>query len=94
VVEGYATRIREARERMGLSQQDLATRVKERLSLIQKAESGKIAPDVKLCRELEHCLRIVLLTSRVEVPESTGTVEARSLTLGDIARVKRRDQNP
>ena len=75
---------------MGLTQQDLATRVKERLSIIQKVESGKIAPDMKLCRELEHSLRIVLLTPRVEVPTPTGVVAAPGLTLGDIVRVKQR----
>ena len=90
VIEDCGTKIREARERMGLTQQDLATRVKERLSIIQKVESGKIAPDMKLCRELEHSLRIVLLTPRVEVPTSTGVVAAPGLTLGDIVRVKQR----
>jgi len=90
VVEGYGTKIREARERMGLTQQDLATRVKERLSIIQKAESGKIVPDMRLCHELEHSLRIVLLTPRVEVPTSTDTVAAPGLTLGDVVRVKQK----
>ena len=90
VIEDCGTKIREARERMGLTQQDLATRVKERLSIIQKVESGKIAPDMKLCRELEHSLRIVLLTPRVEVPTSTGVVAAPGLTLGDIVRVKQK----
>jgi len=90
VIGDCGKKIREARERMGLTQQDLATRVKERLSIIQKVESGKIAPDMKLCRELEHSLRIVLLTPRVEVPTSTGVVAAPGLTLGDIVRVKQR----
>jgi len=90
VVEGFGEKIREARERMGLTQQDLATRVKERLSIIQKVESEKIVPDIKLCRELEHFLRIVLLTPRTEIPASKGITTAPSLTLGDIARVRHR----
>jgi len=90
VIEDCGTKIREARERMGLTQQDLATRVKERLSIIQKVESGKIAPDMKLCRELEHSLRIVLLSPRVDVPTPTGVVATPGLTLGDIVRVKQK----
>jgi putative transcription factor len=94
VVEDYAARIRKAREKIGLTQEDLATRVKERLSIIQKIESGKMAPDMKLCRELEHSLRIELLAQRVEIPASvpaTSTLNA-TLTLGDIIKVKRKDQ--
>lgn len=90
VVESFGARIREAREKMGLTQQDLATRVKERLSIIQKTESEKIVPDMRLCRELEHFLRIVLLTPRAEVPMSTKMTAPSSPTLGDIARVKAR----
>lgn len=90
VVEGFGAKIRDARERMGLTQQDLAMRVKERLSIIQKVESEKIAPDIKLCRELEHFLRIGLLTPRAEIPASTKITATPSLTLGDIARVKTR----
>lgn len=93
MVESVGAKIREARERMGLTQQDLATRVKERLSIIQKVESEKIVPDMKLCRELEHFLRIVLLTSRAEIPASTEMTTTPSLTLGDIARVKQRVRN-
>lgn len=93
VVEDFGAKIRESRERMGLTQQDLATRVKERLSIIQKVESEKIVPDMMLCRELEHFLRIVLLAPRAEIPASTGITAAPSLTLGDIARVKHRVKN-
>jgi putative transcription factor len=90
VTEDYSTKIREAREKMGLTQQDLAIRVKEKLSIIQKIESGKMVPDMKLCRELEHFLRIGLLTPKVEVPPLTDTAGAPSPTLGDIVRLKQK----
>lgn len=93
VVEDFPIKIRKAREKIGLTQEDLARKVKEKLSIIQKVESGKIIPDLRLCRELEHSLRIVLLTPRAEIPSSTGLTAAPSLTLGDVAKVKRRDKN-
>lgn len=92
VTENYAARIRRAREKIGLTQEDLATRVKEKLSIIQKIESGKMTPDMKLCRELEHFLKIELLVPSVEAPVTTPPLQSANLTLGDIIKVKRRDE--
>lgn len=92
VVEDYAARIRKAREKIGLTQEDLATRVKEKLSIIQKIESKKMTPDLRLSRELEHSLRIELLAPRVEAPVATSPTTAPNVTLGDIVKVKRKDQ--
>jgi len=92
VTEDYAARIRRAREKIGLTQEDLATRVKEKLSIIQKIESGKMTPDVKLCRELEHFLKIKLLIPSVEAPVAPPPHPSTSLTLGDIVKVKHRDE--
>lgn len=73
--------------KMGLSQEELAKRVKERLSVMQKIENGKIAPDSRLCRELEHELRIKLLVPRKATPAPKMAAPAQ-ITLGDIVRVK------
>jgi putative transcription factor len=93
VVEDFSNRIRKAREKIGLTQEDLARRVKEKLSIIQKIESGKITPDMKLCRELEHSLRISLLAPRVEAPISTTLSPSLGLTLGDVVKMKRKNQS-
>lgn len=93
VVEDFSAKIRKAREKTGLTQEDLARRVKEKLSIIQKIESRKITPDMKLCRELEHSLRISLLVPRVEAPISTTLGPSPGLTLGDIVKMKRKNQS-
>ena len=87
VADDYSTLVRRQRMKMGLSQEELAKRVKEKLSVIQKIETGKMAPDTKLCRELEHELRIKLLVPRKEttVPKMAAPPE---VTLGDIIRIK------
>ena len=87
VAEDYSSLIRTRRMKMGLSQEELAKRVKERLTVIQKIEMGKIAPDSKLCRGLEHELRIKLLVPRTAAPAPKITAPAE-VTLGDIIRVK------
>ena len=91
VVDDFSARIRRAREKVGLTQQDLAKRVKEKLSLIQKIEAGKITPNMRLCRELEHSLRIILLAPKAEIPLPTTSAATPNVTLGDIVKVKRKE---
>jgi putative transcription factor len=87
VAEDYSNLVRGHRMKMGLSQEELAKRVNERLSVIQKIETGKIAPDSGLCRKLEHELRIKLLVPRKATPAPKMPAPAE-VTLGDIVRVK------
>jgi putative transcription factor len=88
ITEDYADRVRHQRMKLGMSQEELAKRVKEKLSVIQKIETGKMAPDTKLCRELEHELKIKLLVPRKEVADFPKTAAPSEVTLGDIIRVK------
>jgi len=89
--EDFAKRIRVAREKLSLTQEELAKRVKERLSIIQKIESGKIIPDMKLSRFLEHVIRVKLLVPRKEPTGFEGQASAPpGLTLGDLVQFKRK----
>lgn len=88
VAEDYAERVRRQRMKLGLSQEDLARRVREKLSVIQKIETGKMAPDTRLCRELEHELKVKLLVPRKEAPEVPKKAAPTEVTLGDIIRIK------
>ena len=94
LVEDYPVIVKEAREKMGFSQTDLAFKAKEKLSVIQKIELGKILPTMRLTKELEHILRVKLLAPRGELEASTVPVKQagpRELTLGDIALVRHRE---
>jgi putative transcription factor len=88
IAEDCADRVRHQRMKLGLSQDELAKRVKEKLSVIQKIETGKMAPDTKLCRELEHELKIKLLLPRKEILEVPKSTPPAGVTLGDIMRIK------
>lgn len=88
IAEDYAEQVRHQRMKLGLSQEELAKRVKEKLSFIQKVETGKMTPDTKLCRQLEHELKIKLLVPRKDATDVPKTSALSEVTLGDIIRVK------
>ena len=94
LVEDYPRIVKDAREKLRLSQTDLAFKAKEKLTVIQKIELGKIMPTMRLTKELEHILRVKLLAPREELEVSTVPVKQagpRELTLGDIALVRHRE---
>ena len=94
LVEDYPEIVKEGREKLGLSQTDLAFKAKEKLTVIQKIELGKILPTMRLTKELEHILRVKLLAPRAELEISTVPVMQagpRELTLGDIALVRHKE---
>ena len=94
LVEDYPEIVKEGREKLGLSQTDLAFKAKEKLTVIQKIELGKILPTMRLTKELEHILRVKLLAPRAELEISTVPVRQagpRELTLGDIALVRHKE---
>jgi len=89
--EDFARKVRAAREKLSLTQEELAKRVMERLSIIQKIESGKIIPDMKLSRYLEHVLRVKLLVPRKEPIGIEGQAKTPpELTLGDLVQFKQK----
>ena len=61
VIEDYHKVIRDAREKKGWSREDLGEHIYEKVSVINRLESGKMVPDLKLARKLEKSLKITLL---------------------------------
>jgi len=92
LADNYPQIIQKARRKHKLSQEDLAMKVKEHLSVIQKIELGKIVPNMRLTKELEHVLRIKLmvLTSEPPVPKPAPGA-TKEVTLADIARIRKKD---
>jgi len=87
VAENFSDLVRKARMKIGWSQEELARKVKEKLSVIQKIETGKITPETQLCRQLQHELKIKLLVPRKETPPPKISAPAE-VTLGDIVKIK------
>jgi putative transcription factor len=91
LVSDFSLRVRQGRKQSGLSQEDLGRKIREKVSLLRKIESGKMTPDHKLASRLEHTLRVKLLVplSEPKVP-STRPSRPRGATLGEVARVKKK----
>ena len=94
LVEDYAERIREARQKSGISQEELAQRVGERISTLQSIESGRQKPTERTIRGLERELEISLLEAvgavPIKVSRDRGSEKGDSATLGDRVVVKRK----
>ncbi len=94
VVPDYAERVRQARERLGLTQKALADLVKESENTIKRIESGRLVPTIPLARKLEEVLSVKLLepvvdSSAAALPSPT---KMKELTLGDVVSVRKREK--
>lgn len=92
LVEGFDAKIRQAREKLGLTHEELGKRISEKVSVLKKIETGKMTPDNKLAAKLEHTLKIKLLVSASEEKTQKTTVPkppSRELTLGDLVKLSK-----
>jgi putative transcription factor len=95
LVENFHIKIRQAREKLGISHEDLGKKINEKVSLLRKIETGKMTPDNLLVTKLEHTLKIKLLAptseekiSQLKIPKSAS----RELTLGDLIKLDKKDK--
>jgi putative transcription factor len=61
VVEDYANLIKNKREEMQMTQDDLAKKIFERKNVLSNIERGELLPDISTARKLEKVLNIKLL---------------------------------
>lgn len=89
IVPEYGRVIREARESLGLTPDELASTIKEKAALIKKIERQELVPEDRVRKKLEKELNIKLTDQATEekVKYHGG---AKGLTLGDIADIKRK----
>jgi putative transcription factor len=94
IIENFSESLQKGRTKMGISQEELAKLLKEKLSVIQKIESGKIAPSLKLSREIEHLLKIKLLTTeKPKIDYDANKEIASDLTIGDVFQYKKKEKD-
>lgn len=91
LVDDFAKQIKRTREELHLSHIELGRRIGEKVSFLQKIETGKMVPNQTLARKLEHMLRIRLLAPTVERKGSAVThLSSMKPAFKDIVRIKRR----
>ena len=88
----YASLLRQARERQGLTQEDFAKSLQERESIVAKWEQGKMQPSVEAARKLEKLLNVSLIEEDIELPEVKKKSSASGgFTLGDFIKVRKKN---
>lgn len=88
LVEGYDQIVRDTREQLEWTQEELAAKIKEKESLIKKIERGEIVPEDSVRKKLERALN-VQLTEKVEDIDIGEDGSSKNTTLGDIVKIKR-----
>lgn len=91
LVEDYNVLIRKARESKGWTREELGAKIYEKVSVINRIESGKMEPDTKLARKFEKTLNITLIEKYDDMDlESFKSSASGPNTLGSVVKIKRR----
>ena len=90
IVEDCASLVKKARELLGLTQEQLAKRLQEKESSLQKVETNQLTPSLRLARKLERHLNIRLVETYRYKPDSSVKLDDADLTIGDLLNIKKR----
>lgn len=91
LVEDYPKIIREAREKKGMKQKDLASSINEPVSLIHRIESGRLKPGPIIIRKIQSKLGIKLFEKSKDLEiQEIKTSLPKELTLGDLVVVRKK----
>ena len=85
----YAERVKNARERKGLTQKDLASKLGEKESVIKNIESGHLELSFELAKKLEKILEIKVISKPLNGEKTFGEkvdFENEGLTIGDLLK--------
>ena len=86
LISNYASKIRQAREKLGLTHEELGKKINEKASVLSKLETGKMTPNNRLVSKIEHALKLKLLVpiSKDKTPSIFSKSSGRELTMGDL----------
>ncbi len=84
----FAGKVRNARMKSGISQDELARKINEKHSVIAKIENGDLVPNEDVRKKLEKALGIKLMVKMEAVHVQKKGGERRGLTLGDLIKIE------
>lgn len=92
VVDDFAKKIKEAREKMALTQEQMAKSIAEKESIIHKIESNLMVPPMSLIKKLEQFLRVKLIEEfdPNKKPVKEFSLGDETVTIGDLIRIKKK----
>jgi putative transcription factor len=94
LIDNFGSHIRQAREKMGLTHEDLGRKISEKVSVLKKIESEKMTPTHQLAERLDHTLKIKLYVPLTEpkVPSGSIPLKHHEITLGDLITIKKKTE--
>jgi len=82
--------IKTARQKKGLSREELGFKIGERTVTIAKIENGDLRPSDKVIKKLEKELDVTLAEAVKSVSPSSHDFHGRGLTLGDFIKTEKK----
>jgi putative transcription factor len=89
LIENYPELISRKRQQLDLKQKELAIKMSEKESIIQKVEAGQFKPSIQMARKFEHALGIKLIEEHVEDHKQAYRVKSEKMTIGDFMYIKK-----
>jgi len=92
ITEDYPRKIKHAREKLGMNQEEFAKRLNEKCSIMQKIEAGQFKPSIDMARKLENILKIRIIEEYAEQGEVPINIsdneEEGAYTIADFIKKK------
>ncbi len=87
IIENYGEIIKRSREKLGLSQEDFAKKINEKISLVHKLETSTFEPPIAMAKKIEKFLRIKLVDVVENSSEKGEKIKKTDgLTIGDVIK--------
>lgn len=86
IVQGYGTRIKNARELLGKKQEKFAQQLGLKASQLHAFESEHREPTIDTAKKLERALNITLVEQYLEEHKTTNKTIDDPLTIGDLLK--------
>lgn len=90
ILPNYMQLIKEAREKLELTQKELAKKIAEKESLIHQLESGHLKPTIDFAKKLEKSLDIKIIEVYKEPEKRVVNLSDPGLTIGDLLKLKKK----
>lgn len=88
ISEDYSQKVKDKRENLKLTQKEFANKLNEKVSIIQKIESGNFEPTTDLLKKIQRFLNINLIEEYEEKHEKQSKSKTGSFTIGDFIKIK------
>lgn len=89
IIEDFGQKIKQTRERKGITQEEFGKKINEKISIIHKIETGQFEPPIGLVRKIEKFLGITLLRKESLQAGQSSSNKEDHFTIGDFIKVRK-----